>query len=272
MVVICIVATGILGFTFGGLSKQEVDSAAIEASKTVKLDKEFQEQDVTCLEIEKLDSARINAALEEENNKIAEESASIEQTILGALLSNLESQAVTNRSVSMNNYITEAHNLLNLNYKLQAFKKTDDYELIDLSSYEGALSSRLAHIPTMYPISGSFSGYGWRIHPIYGYRQFHAAADVGASKGTPIKAAGAGYVIRSSYDGSSGNCVVINHGNGFVTTYMHCSVLLVSAGQRVSKGQVIAKVGSTGTATCSHLHFAISYNGSPFNPQKILME
>jgi murein DD-endopeptidase MepM/ murein hydrolase activator NlpD len=272
MVVVSIIATGLLGFTFGGISQDEADLNVVEASKTVKLDKEILEQDVTCLEIEKLDSARINAALEDENAKITEESASITETILGALLSNLESKAVTNRSLSVNSYVAEAQNLLALNYKLQAFKNTDDFDLIDLSTYEDALSSRLEHIPTLKPIWGDFSGYGWRIHPVYGYRHFHAAADVGANKGTPIKAAGAGYVVQSGYNTYSGNFIVINHGNGFVTTYMHCSVLLVRAGQQVSKGTVIGKVGSTGTATCSHLHFAVTYNGSPFNPQKILIQ
>ena len=66
--------------------------------------------------------------------------------------------------------------------------------------------------------------------------------------------------------------VIINHGNGFVTTYMHNSKNLVVAGQRVKKGDKIGLVGSTGTATGPHLHFAVAYNGTPFNPQKILMQ
>lgn len=272
MVIICIVATGILGFTFGGISNGGTNTNVLEASKTIKLDKDVMEQDLVCLEIEKLDGQKQNDVLKKQNSKITEESATISETILGALLNNLESKAVTNRSANVTSYIAEAKNLVVLNSKLSAFKKTDNYDLIDLSSYENALASRLDHIPTLKPIPGDFSGFGWRIHPIYHNKQFHAAADQGAAKGTPVKAAGAGYVVRASYDGSSGNCVVINHGNGFVTTYMHNSVMLVHAGQQVKKGDIIAKVGSTGTATGPHLHFAVSYNGTPFNPQKILIQ
>ena len=272
MVIICIIATGLLGFTFGGISNGDTTTNALEASKTIRLDKDVMEQDLACLEIEKLDSERLNSTLKEKNTKIEEASATITETILGALMSNLESKSVANRSASVTNYVTEAKNMLVLSSKLASFKKTDKYDLIDLSTYESALDSHLAHIPTLKPIPGDFPGYGWRIHPVYRYKQFHAAADQGAAKGTPIRAAGAGYVVQSSYNGSSGNFIVINHGNGFVTTYMHCSVLLARAGQQVKKGDIIAKVGSTGTATCSHLHFAVSYNGSPFNPQKILIQ
>lgn len=272
MVIICIVATGLLGFTFGTISNEDANVNALEASKTIQAEKDVMEQDLACLEIEKLDSEKQNEALEQENAKITEESAAITETILGALLSNLETQTVTNRSVSVTSYIAEARNLIVLNNKLNAFKQTDDYDLIDLSDYENAIDSRLDRIPTLKPIPGSYTGYGWRIHPVFHYSQFHGAADVGAATGTPIKAAGAGYVVQSGYNQYSGNFIVINHGNGFVTTYMHCSVLLVRAGQKVSKGTVIGKVGSTGTATCAHLHFAISYNGASFDPRKILMQ
>lgn len=272
MIFICIIATGILGFTFGGMSNGETNSNIVEASKTIKLDKDILAQDVVCLEIEKLDSEKQNDALKEQNIKNEEATATISDTILGALMSNLETKKVTNRSANVTSYVTEAKNLIVLNNKLSTFKKTDDYNLIDLSSYETAVTSRLAHIPTLKPIPGNFPDYGWRIHPIFHNKQFHAASDQGAPKGTPIKAAGDGYVVASSYNGSSGNYIVINHGNGFVTTYMHNSVNLVKAGKQVKKGEIIGKVGSTGTATGPHLHFAVSYNGTPFNPQTILIQ
>ncbi len=272
VILICIIATGILGFTFGGISNGETNLNIQEASKAIKLDKDIVAQDLVSLEIEKLDGKKQNDALQEQNTKITEETATIADTILGALMKNLESKSVTNRSLTVNSYIAEAQNLIVLNNKLNAFKKTDDYDLIDLSSYANAVTSRLARIPTLKPIPGPYEGYGWRIHPVFHYRQFHAAADVGAAVGTPVKAAGAGYVVRASYDSRSGNCVIINHGNGFVTTYMHNSAMLVHAGQQVNKGAVIARVGQTGTATGPHLHFEVSYNGSPFDPRKILMQ
>lgn len=272
MVCICIIATGILGFTFGGIANKEVYSKVLETTKTMKLDQDISEFDLVCMEIEKIDSQKKNDALEIQNTKIEQETASISDTILKALLNNFEAKKTTSRSASVTSYVKEAKSLIALNNKLVAFKKTKDYKLIDLSSYETALTSRLERIPTLKPIPGNFPDYGWRIHPIFRYKQFHAAADQGAPSGTKIKAAGAGYVVESSYDSRSGNYIVINHGNGFVTTYMHNSKNLVKAGAKVKKGDIIGKVGSTGTATGPHLHFSITYNGSPFNPQNILIQ
>lgn len=103
----------------------------------------------------------------------------------------------------------------------------------------------------------------------YGYRwgRTHTGIDIGAPTGTAIKAAAGGTVTFSGFKGSLGNLVVISHGNGKQTYYGHCSKLLVTAGQTVSAGQVIAKVGSTGRSTGSHLHFEIRINGSSINPQ-----
>lgn len=106
----------------------------------------------------------------------------------------------------------------------------------------------------------------------YGYRwgRTHTGIDIGVSTGTPIKAAAGGTVSFSGWKGSLGNLVVISHGNGIQTYYGHCSKLLVSAGQTVSAGQVIAKAGSTGRSTGSHLHFEIRINGSSINPQSYI--
>lgn len=103
----------------------------------------------------------------------------------------------------------------------------------------------------------------------YGYRwgRTHTGIDIGASTGTKIKAAASGTVVFSGWKGSLGKLVVISHGNGVQTYYAHCSSLLVSSGETVSAGQTIAKVGSTGRSTGSHLHFEIRVNGSAINPQ-----
>ena len=103
----------------------------------------------------------------------------------------------------------------------------------------------------------------------YGYRwgRTHTGIDIGVPTGTPIKASASGTVTFAGWKGSLGNLVVISHGNGIQTYYGHNSKLLVSAGQTVSAGQVIAKAGSTGRSTGSHLHFEIRINGSSINPQ-----
>ena len=96
----------------------------------------------------------------------------------------------------------------------------------------------------------------------------HAGLDISAPYGTPIKACAAGVVTYSGNAGDGfGNYVVISHGNGVTTLYAHCSSLLVSAGQSVSQGEVIAKVGSTGNSTGNHLHLEVRKNGITYNPQ-----
>lgn len=98
----------------------------------------------------------------------------------------------------------------------------------------------------------------------------HTGIDVGAPTGTSIKAAAGGTVIFSGWKGTLGKLVVVSHGNGVQTYYAHCSSLLVSSGQTVSAGQLIAKVGNTGRSTGPHLHFEIRVNGSAINPQSYI--
>ncbi len=113
---------------------------------------------------------------------------------------------------------------------------------------------------------GISSYYGYRIHPIYGYRKFHAGIDINASYGVDIIAAESGTVTMATYNGGYGKCVIINHGSGITTLYGHNSELNVTSGQKVVKGQVIAKAGSTGLSTGPHLHFEVRINGSTRNP------
>lgn len=112
--------------------------------------------------------------------------------------------------------------------------------------------------------------YGNRIHPILGTQQFHNGLDMAAPGGSPILAAYDGDVVAAAYNGSMGNYIMIDHGSGLYTIYMHCSALHVSKGQTVSKGQKIAAVGSTGRSTGNHLHFSVRLNGSYVSPWNYL--
>ena len=114
------------------------------------------------------------------------------------------------------------------------------------------------------------SEYGNRYHPILHVNKFHSGIDIGASEGSQILAANDGMVIFSGVKGGYGNCVMIDHGGGIVTLYGHCSKLLVSEGQNVTKGQNIALVGSTGQSTGPHCHFEVRVNGSTTNPLNYL--
>ena len=95
----------------------------------------------------------------------------------------------------------------------------------------------------------------------------HTGLDIGATSGTPVKAAASGTVIWAGYKGSLGNLVVISHSNGVQTYYGHCSKIYVATGQAISQGQTISAVGSTGNSTGPHLHFEIRVNGVAYNPQ-----
>ncbi len=112
------------------------------------------------------------------------------------------------------------------------------------------------------------SGYGWRIHPITGVRTFHKGTDIPVPTGTPVHAAADGTVTTARYDTAAGNFVVINHGGGIVTRYLHNSELKVSAGDKVKAGDLIAISGSTGRSTGPHLHFEFIVNGTPIDPRK----
>ncbi len=112
--------------------------------------------------------------------------------------------------------------------------------------------------------------YGNRIHPTLGVQKFHNGIDLAAPAGTPILAAYNGDVVAAGYSSSMGNYIMIDHGGGLYTIYMHASVLYVSKGQEVTKGQTIAGVGTTGRSTGNHLHFGVRLNGNYVSPWNYL--
>lgn len=114
------------------------------------------------------------------------------------------------------------------------------------------------------------SEFGYRYHPSTGRYHFHSGIDIAASTGSQILAASGGTVTSAGFNSSMGNYVMIAHGNGLVTIYMHASVLCVSSGENVSAGQQIAMVGSTGDSTGPHLHFSVRLNGTYVSPWNYL--
>jgi len=118
------------------------------------------------------------------------------------------------------------------------------------------------------PVLGrSSSGFGYRLHPIYKTVKYHYGTDIAVAKGTDIYAFADGTVILSQHDGGYGKYIVIEHDEGYETLYAHCSKILVSVGETVSKGQLVALVGSTGQVTGPHLHFELKCDGIYLNPE-----
>ncbi|MHB8157797.1 MAG: M23 family metallopeptidase, partial [Desulfocucumaceae bacterium] len=100
--------------------------------------------------------------------------------------------------------------------------------------------------------------------------EFHDGIDIAAAYGSAIKAAGDGVVTFAAYKGSWGRLIIISHGYGYVSQYAHNSSLLVSVGDKVKKGEVIARLGNTGRSTGPHVHFSVAKNGNWIDPMDLL--
>ena len=129
-------------------------------------------------------------------------------------------------------------------------------------------AQRFASVPSIMPTPGWLTSQFSRSrnHPLLHISRPHEGIDVAAPMGAPIIAPASGVVMRVGYENGYGNTLEIDHGNGIVTRYAHCSRIDVKNGQRVTRGQVIAAVGSTGLATGPHLHYEIHINGKVVNP------
>lgn len=135
----------------------------------------------------------------------------------------------------------------------------------------GSVSGSSAGKGFRWPVRGRISSpFGWRRDPFNKKKDFHTGIDIKASTGTTIVASKGGTVVYSGWMGGYGRVIVIDHGGGYKTLYAHCSRLLVSRGRKVSQGQSIARVGSSGRSTGPHLHFEIRYRNSATNPLKYL--
>ena len=142
----------------------------------------------------------------------------------------------------------------------------------ELHDYLQGQKSLLASTPAIRPTVGWLSsGFGYRISPFTGLKEFHRGIDIATREGLPIIAPADGIVTYAAKKGGLGNLVVIDHGHGMVTRYAHTKKWLVRAGKRVKRGDKIAQVGNTGRSTAPHLHYEIHLNGIPVNPVKYIL-
>jgi murein DD-endopeptidase MepM/ murein hydrolase activator NlpD len=132
---------------------------------------------------------------------------------------------------------------------------------------------RLANTPSIMPTTGWLSSHfsQSRLHPILHENRPHEGIDVSAPMGAPIIAPAMGVVREVGFVNGYGNAFEIDHGNGIVTRFAHCSRIVVRSGQRVSRGQLIATVGNTGLTIGPHLHYEVHVNGKPVDPLRYVL-
>ena len=224
------------------------------------------------------------AKLQDEYEKLNTLQSSLvsQQTEAQTLISSKEAQIA-----EIQDQITDNANLLaDLKAKAEAAKRLQEEQAAAAAAAAAAAKKNNSGSSSSRPASSGnvVSGSGYFTHPCPGMtyqssyfgevRSFdprpHKGNDYAAPTGTPTYAAAAGTVITAGWSNSAGNWVVISHGNGLVTKYMHHSSICVSAGQRVEKGQQIGYVGSTGYSTGAHLHFQVELNGTPVNPNNYM--
>jgi murein DD-endopeptidase MepM/ murein hydrolase activator NlpD len=130
----------------------------------------------------------------------------------------------------------------------------------------------LSSTPSIWPTQGFLScSFGFRQSPFTGLKEFHRGLDVSSKTGTPVIAPAEGVVVEVGHDKDFGEVVRLEHGFGYTTFYAHLSETVVKKGQRVHRGQMIARVGNTGRTTGPHLHYELHVNGLPVNPQRFIL-
>lgn len=258
-----------------------VDKLNKEIASIEKMQKELEEKKATLqkekteLESKRSDLQATEDTLTENQNVIKEKTEEVE-----AKLNALNAQT-KELKVSISEYNSEMSRLDNeikeaIRKANQSSGGLQNSGSNNGGSNAGSMNSNVSASGWAWPMpyDGVYltSYYGYRYHPLDGDWRYHSGIDVSMSGayGKNIVATRAGTVILSSLESESGtgygNYIIIDHGDGYTSLYGHCSALLVSQGQRVSRGQIIARVGSTGWSTGPHLHFEVRYNGETVDP------
>lgn len=128
--------------------------------------------------------------------------------------------------------------------------------------------------PSLRPVEGGSvsSGFGYRQSPFSSMREFHSGVDISVEEGTPVYATANGVVVSAGYQGGLGKAVIVDHGRGTTTRYGHLSTYTVKENQKIQRGEMIGKVGSTGRSTGPHLHYEVRLKDKPVNAEKYMSE
>ena len=252
-----------LSILFGSRSLGELMSSLDMIGEIMEADQRSYEQYTAAREQSEQIQAEYETMLTDLDSRQSEletEKAALEVQIDEAtqMIVDLEAQLETDRAAYEEQLAKEA--------ALEA----DIQEMIAELERQEAANSIVSTGTYIWPLPGYRPGsaYGWRIHPIWGDRRFHAGEDIGAPMGTSILAADSGIATVIPDNGNGyGNYIIINHGGGRTTLYAHMSGFAVSNGATVTQGQTIGYVGSTGNSTGPHLHFEVRVNGATTDPK-----
>lgn len=237
------------------ISRVEIISQIVDYDK--KLVTEFNETKTniqntkTALENSKAEEVAIKSKLSEKKSSLNAKSNKSQ-----ALLSNLNSDKAKSKA--------EWEKADKLELKLQAEIQEIARKLAANSNGSYVGGEFLWPTPGYNKITSNF---GYRKHPILGYNKLHSGMDIGAASGSKILAVNSGTVVKSTFNDSYGNYVMVDHGGGIVTLYAHMSSRNVKTGDVVARGQQIGKVGSTGWSTGPHLHIEVIKNGNYVDPK-----
>ncbi|MGL4850807.1 MAG: murein hydrolase activator EnvC family protein [Clostridium sp.] len=228
--------------------------------KTLEESKTRIEGDKKVVEVSKREQEKLKAEAEVERNKWKAEVEGLEA------IENEKRNIINNMENREERIEKEIGDLIDFNKELQ---KEIDGVFDQIGNQGGTAPSASGFVrPSSFGIS---SQYGPRVHPVTGDKNgFHTGTDFAAPYGATTVAANSGTVVFSGVMSGYGNTVVIDHGGGVQTLYAHASQNLVSSGQKVSRGQAVAKVGSTGQSTGPHLHFEVRVNGRHTNPMNYI--
>lgn len=147
-------------------------------------------------------------------------------------------------------------------------------EVGQIAREAGDMLSCVPSVPPLLPDHSKVhlsSGFGYRTDPVFGGGEAHGGQDMATATGTPVYATGDGTVVKASFQFNGyGNEIVIDHGYGYQTRYAHLSVIIISEGMHVKRGEQIGNVGSTGKSTGPHLHYEVVYRGNRVNPMNFM--
>jgi len=181
-----------------------------------------------------------------------------------------------NQAASSDGLTLDAHDrLFKASLLSQKLKNQLQYSTNTLANIQDFIRYRQKiwdHTPTVAPAKGHLSsGFGYRLHPITGEYAQHEGLDIVGDDWTPIYATASGIVKLAGVNGLYGNCVDLDHGNGYMTRFGHLSKILVSKGQVIKRYDLLGYMGRTGRVTGTHLHYEVHRDGRPINPSRFIL-